>query len=131
MRATVYFENRRIMSTYFSGSSHSLLKRTSVFSRIEDLEDLRLVGFGVLVDGLARHGRARHVAAGGVADHAGHIADQEDDGVAQVLEVLHLAQQDGVAQVQVGRGGVEAGFDAQRPAFWRPRSAARADPLRG
>ena len=46
---------------------------------------------------------------------AGHVADQEDDGVAEILKVLHLAQQDGVAQVQVGRGGVEAGLDAQRP----------------
>ena len=33
--------------------------------------------------------------------------------MAQVLEVLHLAEQHGVAQVQVRRGGVETGFDAQ------------------
>ena len=39
--------------------------------------------------------------------------DDEDDRVAQVLEVLHLAQQDGVAQVEVGRGGVEADLDHQ------------------
>ena len=81
--------------------------------RIEDLEDLRLVGFGVALDGLAGHRRTRDVAAGGVADHAGHVADQEDDGVAEVLKVLHLAQQHGVAQVQVGRGGIEPRFDAQ------------------
>jgi hypothetical protein len=31
----------------------------------------------------------------------------------EVLKVLHLAQQHGVAQVQVGRGGIEAGLDAQ------------------
>ena len=37
-------------------------------------------------------------------------------GVAQVLKVLHLAQQHGVAQVQIGRGGIEADFDAQRAA---------------
>ena len=36
--------------------------------------------------------------------------------MAQILKVLHLAQQHGVAQVQVGRGGVEAGLDAQRRA---------------
>ena len=34
----------------------------------------------------------------------------------QILKVLHLAQQDGVAQVQIGRGGVEARLHAQRPA---------------
>src|ERR1019366_8243985 len=42
-----------------------------------------------------------------------HVADQEDDGVAEVLEVLHLAEEHGVAQVQVRRGGVEADFNAE------------------
>ena len=83
------------------------------FFGVQDLEDLRLVGFGVPIDGFARHRRARRVAARRVADHTGHVADQEDDGVAQILKVLHLAQQDGVAQVQVRRGGVKAGLDAQ------------------
>ena len=36
--------------------------------------------------------------------------------MAQVLEMFHLAQQNGVAQVQVGRGGIEAGFHPQRAA---------------
>ena len=65
----------------------------------------------------ARHRRAGDVAAGRIADQAGHVADQEDHGVAQILEVLHLAEQDGVAQVQIGRGGIEAGLDAQRAAL--------------
>jgi hypothetical protein len=34
--------------------------------------------------------------------------------MAELLEVAQLAHEDGVAQVQVGRGGVEADFDAQR-----------------
>jgi hypothetical protein len=33
----------------------------------------------------------------------------------QVLKLAHLIQQYGVTQVQVGRGRVEAGLDAQRP----------------
>ena len=49
---------------------------------IEDFEDLRAIGFGVAVDILARHGRARDVAARGIADERGHVADQENDGVA-------------------------------------------------
>ena len=53
---------------------------------------------------------------GGIADHAGPFADQKNNGVAQVLKVLHLAQQHGVAQVQIGRGGIEAGLHAQRTA---------------
>src|SRR5262249_15549524 len=71
------------------------------------------------LDGFARHRRPRNVAAGGIADHAGHVADQEDDSVSEVLEVAHLAQQDGMAEVQIGRGRVEAGLDAQRPAGFR------------
>ena len=43
----------------------------------------------------------------------GKVADQEDDGVAEVLKVLQLAHEHRVAEVQVGRGRVEAGFDAQ------------------
>ena len=50
----------------------------------------------------------------GIADQPGHIADQKNNGVAQVLKMFHLAQQHGVAQVQIGRGGIETGLDAQR-----------------
>ena len=48
----------------------------------------------------------------GIADQAGEVADEEDDGVAHVLKVLELADEHGVAEVQVGRGGIESGFDA-------------------
>ena len=77
---------------------------------VEDLEDLRLVGLGVLVDLLARERRPRGRAARGIADEPGEVADEEDDGVAHVLKVLQLAHQHGVAQVQVGRGRIEAGL---------------------
>ena len=50
--------------------------------------------------------------AGGVADERGGVADEEDDGVAELLEVAQLAHEDGVAEVEIGRGGVEAGLDA-------------------
>ena len=39
---------------------------------------------------------------------------EEDDPVARVLEVLHLAQEHRVAEMDVGRRGVEAHFDRQR-----------------
>ena len=80
---------------------------------VENLEDLRLVGFGVGVELLAGERRTRGVAARGIADESGAVADEEDDGVAHVLEVLELADEHGVAEVQVGRGGIEAGLDAQ------------------
>ena len=34
--------------------------------------------------------------------------------MAELLKVAQLADEHGVAEVQVGRGGVEAGLDAQR-----------------
>ena len=77
---------------------------------IENLEDLRLVGLGVGVDLLAGERRARGDAARGIADEAGEVADEEDDGVAHVLKVLELANEDGVAEVQVGRGRIEPVF---------------------
>ena len=57
---------------------------------------------------------ARGGFAGGVADEGGGVSDEEDDGVTELLEVAQLADEHCVAQVQVGRGGVEAGFDAER-----------------
>ena len=41
--------------------------------------------------------------------------------MAQILELAHLVQQHGVAEVQVGRGRIEAGLDAQRTASLQPR----------
>ena len=84
---------------------------------IEDFEDLAAVGLGVAGDLFAGEGRAGDVAAGGVADTSGAVADDEDDFVAQVLKMLHLTDEDGVAKVEVGSGGVEADFDPEGAAF--------------
>ena len=81
---------------------------------VENLEDLLLVGLGVGQNFLARQRRAGGVAAGRVADHPGEIPDHEDGGVAQVLKMFELAQHHRVAQVDVGRGGVNSQLDAQR-----------------
>jgi hypothetical protein len=79
---------------------------------VEDFEDLLLVGFGVAIDGGLIERGPSDVTSGGIADASGHVADEKDNRVAQILEVLHLAQEDGVAQVKVRSGGIEAGFDA-------------------
>ena len=55
---------------------------------VENLENLLLVGFGVRVDLFAGQRLAGDVAAGGVADERGEVADEEDDGVAEILKVL-------------------------------------------
>ncbi len=82
---------------------------------IQDLEALPLVGLGVLLDLLPGQGRPGRGASAGIADQPREIADQEDHPVPQVLEVPHLAQQHGVAEVDVGRRGVEADLDHERP----------------
>ena len=63
---------------------------------------------------LARQGRARFGLTGGIADHRREIADEKNRRVAQVLKMFELSQNDGVAQVQVGRGRVHAQLHAQR-----------------
>jgi hypothetical protein len=69
---------------------------------------------------LAGERLAGDVLAGRVADHAGEVADQEDHLMAQILELAHLVQQHGMAQVQIRRRRIEAGLDAQRPAAFQP-----------
>ena len=83
---------------------------------IQHLEHLVGVGAGIGLHVFARQRLAGGILATGVADHAGEVADQENDLMPQVLELAHLVQQDGMADMQVGRGRVEAGLDAQGPA---------------
>ena len=79
--------------------------------RVENLEGLLRVGAGVLLDLLAGQLRAGRLLPGGVADRPREVADHEDDPVTRVLEVAHLAEDHRVAEVDVGRGRVEADFD--------------------
>ena len=95
---------------------HSLLKRTSVISRIEDLEDLVAVGFGVALDLLARQRLAGLGSSGGIADHRGEIADEENYGVSRVLKVAQFLERQAVAEMQVGRGRIHPELDPERPA---------------
>ena len=84
------------------------------FFAVEDFVDLREIGLRVGVHLLASERRARFGLAGGIADHRGEIADQENGGVAQILKMLQLAQHDGVAEMNIGRRGIHAEIRAQR-----------------
>ncbi len=74
---------------------------------------LGVVGLGVFADLLGRERRAGGVAAAGIADLGGEVADQEDHRMAEILQLAHLVQHHRVAQVNVGRGGIQAELDAQ------------------
>src|SRR5215472_2018928 len=89
------------------------------FSLVENFVNLLEIGFRVGVDLFARKRRARFGLSGGIANHRGKIADQENRGVTHVLKVFQLPQDDGVAEMNIGRGGIDAKIDAQRLASFR------------
>jgi len=60
--------------------------------RFEYLEHLRGIGFGIFLHLRFRQGRARHAFTGGITDHAGKVADQEQDMVPQILKLAQLVQ---------------------------------------
>ena len=83
---------------------------------VEDLHGLGDVSRGVGLDLLLGELRARGVLAGRVADGGGAVADNEGHAVAEVLELAHLAQRDGMAEVKVRARGVDAQLDVERHA---------------
>ena len=96
-------------------ASHSLLRRTSVRSGIEDLERLLDVRLGVPVDLLVGEDRPLGRAARRIADPRRVVADDEDADVALVLEGAHALERNPAADVDVRRRDVDAELDAQRP----------------
>ena len=86
------------------------------FLGVDDLEDLVGVGFGVLLDHFGFEGGAGFGAAGGVADSGGVVAHDDDGKVAGLLELANFGQDEGVAKVEIGGGGVETKFDTERAA---------------
>src|SRR5207247_8830156 len=88
---------------------------------VQDFEDLPLVRLGVLPYLLLRQRLAGLRDAGRVTDHAGEIADEEDHLMAKVLEVLQLVDEDGVPEMEVRRGVIDAGLAAERPPLFERR----------
>src|SRR5262249_2998268 len=83
-------------------------------AHVQDLAELRAVRLRVGANLLPRERLARLRAPRGITDHAGEVADDDDDLVAEVLEVAQLLQDDRVPEVQVGRRGIEAELDQER-----------------
>ena len=80
------------------------------------MEDLVGVGFGVLLDHFGFEGGAGFGAAGGVADASGVVADDDDGKVSGLLELANFGEDEGVAEVEIGGGGIETKFDTERAA---------------
>ena len=83
-------------------------------------------------DGQCRHLHGHRYAievtlTGEIADHPGKVADQKHDVVAEVLQLPQLVDQDRMSQMQVGRGRIETGFDAQGPSAFQLLDEFRFD----
>ena len=98
-------------------SSHSPLRRTSVRSGSSTVNACCWKVSALRVDLLAGELRPRRRAPARVAHARGVVADDQHDGVAAVLELAQLAQDHGVAEVDVGRGRVDPELHPQRPAL--------------
>jgi hypothetical protein len=83
---------------------------------VNDLFDLLEVVLRVRLHLLGRQAGAGLVPAAGVADQRGVVADDQHGLVTQLLKEAQLPQGDGVAEVHVDAGRVDAVLDAQRRA---------------
>ena len=78
----------------------SIVKYLSLFL-IQYAESLLGVGFAIGLHLLRGQDRAQFIFVRRVADQRSVIADQENDLMAQILELAQLAHTDGVSQMQV------------------------------
>ncbi len=89
------------------------------FLCVEDLEDLGLVRLGVALDFISRQRGPGLRPTCRIADERRKRSDDVDDRVAQILEVLHLADEHRVPEMQIGRSRIEPDFHDQRLAGGR------------
>ena len=83
---------------------------------VEHRPHLLDVGAGVGLDLVGGQRRAGGRAAGGIADPGGEVADDQHREVSEILELAQFVQNDRMAEMDVGRGRVDAELHPQRPA---------------
>src|SRR5262249_25086513 len=81
---------------------------------VNDSPNLPLVIEGIGLDLFLRQAGPGLVATAGIPDESGVVADDEDRLVSQLLEQSKLAERDGVSQVDINAGRVDAVLDAKR-----------------
>ena len=80
---------------------------------MENLEDLLLIGFRVLLNLFGCQLFPRCRAARWIADQSGEVTDKKNDRVSKVLEMLHLPDKDRMAEMNVRRCGIETSLHPQ------------------
>ena len=124
IRATVRCAVSRMMFSNVSLASHEELNSTCVRAHVQDLAQLRAIRLRVRADLVPGQGLARLRASGRIADHPGEVPDDDDDLVAELLEVAQFLKYDGVPEVQVGRGGSRPSLTfSGRPGLGTERSS--------
>jgi len=81
--------------------------------RVENAENLLAIGLGIAGDIFRGQWLTGLIAPGGVTDHAGEVTDEKNHLMAEGLELPQLINQDGMAEMQVGGGRIEARLDSQ------------------
>jgi hypothetical protein len=87
------------------------------FGAVEDFESLVGISFGVGEDFIAGERWAGGGASAGVADGGGEVSDDEDGLVAEFLELSQFFDDQGVAEVDIGGGGIDAEFRPEGAIF--------------
>src|SRR5262249_50325113 len=80
---------------------------------VENFEDLLFVSLRVLENFVLGQLLAGYGSPGRIADKPGEITDEENRDVAEILEVFHLPDQDGMSHMDIRCGRIETSLDAQ------------------
>src|SRR5262245_56472749 len=81
---------------------------------MEDFEDLLFISLSVFQDRFSRELFSGGRPARGIADQAREVTNHENHNVAQILKVLHLANENGVSDVNVRGGRIKSCFYTER-----------------
>jgi hypothetical protein len=82
--------------------------------RVEDPKNLLLVGLGVVLDLFARKRLTRGALTGGIPDHPGEIAYQEEDLMSEVLQLTKLVEENRMPEMKIRGRWIESRLDPQR-----------------
>src|SRR5712692_6855080 len=110
-KAIVRTEPNNVFSRHFA-EPFAVVANFSFFA-VEDFEDLSEVGLGIRINLLSGQRWAGFGLSRWVTNHRRKVANQENRGVAEVLKMLELSNDDRVAEMNVGRSRVHAEIHAQ------------------
>ena len=82
--------------------------------RVQHQTGLGKIGLRVFFDLLRGKRRTGDIASRRIADHRGEITNQKNHVMAEILQLAHFVEHDGMPEVQIRRSRIESELDAQR-----------------